>query len=206
MTLAEPALAGGLRERNRKRVEDDLSRRAMELFAARGFDAVTVDAIADAAGVSRRTFFRYFPTKEDVFFARRRVEHEKLCALLEGPRPRGERAFDTVRRTLLSLASDHAASRERILAEQPILAAAPALVARDLEWDRRAELAFAATLEAGSAEDAATKRRARLCAGALVGALRVVIDGWIARGCRGDLRKLGEEALDWIAPLAPAHR
>jgi AcrR family transcriptional regulator len=199
-------LPGGLREKNRLRVEQDLSRAAMDLFASRGFDAVTVDAIAAAAGVSRRTFFRYFPTKEDVFFARRREQHEKLASLLAGPRPRGERAFDTVRSALLALASDHLASRERILAEQQILAAAPALAVRDLEWDRRAEQAFAATLEAGSADDAASKRRARLCAGALVGALRVVIEGWIARGCRGDLRKLGEEALDWIAPLAPPSR
>jgi hypothetical protein len=133
-------------------------------------------------------------------------QHEKLSSLLRQPRPRGEAAFDTVRAALLTLASDHVASRDRILAEQPILAAAPALAVRDLEWDRRAEQAFAATLEAGSADDAASKRRARLCAGALVGALRVVIEGWIARGCRGDLRKLGEEALDWIAPLAPPAR
>ena len=85
------ALQPGLREKNRLKIELDLSRAAMELFAARGFDAVTVDAIAAAAGVSRRTFFRYFPTKEDVFFARRREQHDKLSALLAAPRPRGER-------------------------------------------------------------------------------------------------------------------
>lgn len=199
-------LTAGLREKNRLRVELDLSRAAMELFAARGFDRVTVDEIAAAAGVSRRTFFRYFPTKEDVFFARRREQHDRLCELLAAPRSRSEPAFESVRSALLSLAADHARSRERILAEQPILAAAPALAVRDLEWDRRAEHAFAATLEAGSADDAASKRRARLCAGALVGALRVVIEGWTAKGCRGDLKKLGEEALEWIAPLAPPPR
>ena len=43
----------------------ELERRALELFAARGFDATTVDDIATAAGIGRRTFFRYFASKND---------------------------------------------------------------------------------------------------------------------------------------------
>lgn len=196
--MSEP----GLREKKKRAVEAELRRLAMELFAARGYDAVTVDAVADAAGVSRRTFFRYFPSKEDVFFARRRDQTERLAALVAAPRP-GEAAFDRVRRALLELASEHVEKRSLILTEHAILAKSPALVARDLEWDRQAERAFAEALEAGSSRDAATQRRARVCAGALVGALRVVIEEWVARGCRGDLRRAGEEALDWLAPLAP---
>lgn len=192
----------GLRERKKREASAELERVAMDLFARHGFDAVTVDAIAAAADVSRRTFFRYFPTKEDVFFSRRRAQMDELARLLAAP-VAGETAFQTVRRALLRLADGHVAGRERILAEHRVLARAPALVTRDLEWDRRAEHAFAAALEAGTKRDAANRRRARVCAGALVGALRVVIEDWVAKGCRGDLRKAGEEALDWVAPLAP---
>lgn len=192
----------GLREKKKRAVEAELRRLAMELFAARGFDAVTVDSIAEAAGVSRRTFFRYFPSKEDVFFARRRDQMERLAALVASPR-QGEGAFERVRRALLELASEHVENKSLILTEQAILAQCPALVAKDLEWDRRAERAFAEALEAGASRDAASQRRARVCAGALVGALRVVIEEWVLRGCRGDLKRAGEEALDWLAPLAP---
>ena len=53
--------AGASAEAVRARVE----RAALDLFTLRGFDAVTADEVADAAGISRRTFFRYHPTKAD---------------------------------------------------------------------------------------------------------------------------------------------
>ncbi|MEV4094431.1 TetR family transcriptional regulator [Streptosporangium saharense] len=58
----------GLRDRTRRAVRAELVGRALELFTERGFDETTVDDIARAAGMSKRSFFRYFPTKEDVLF------------------------------------------------------------------------------------------------------------------------------------------
>ncbi len=49
---------------------------AFELFAAQGYDGTTVDAIAERAGIARRTFFRYFRSKDDVIFA----DHDTLLA------------------------------------------------------------------------------------------------------------------------------
>ncbi|MBO0820336.1 MAG: mycofactocin system transcriptional regulator [Nocardiopsaceae bacterium] len=56
------------RHPGRRRVtsREELERTAFALFAARGFDQTTVDDIAAAAGIGRRTFFRYFPSKNDV--------------------------------------------------------------------------------------------------------------------------------------------
>ncbi|MEU8284319.1 TetR family transcriptional regulator [Micromonospora sp. NPDC048905] len=61
-------MADGLRERTRRAVRAELARVALDLFAERGFDETTVDEIAQAAGLTKRSFFRYFPAKEDAVF------------------------------------------------------------------------------------------------------------------------------------------
>ncbi|MFI5914282.1 TetR family transcriptional regulator [Dactylosporangium sp. NPDC051541] len=55
----------GLREQTREAVRAALAERALELFDERGFDATSVDEVAAAAGISGRSFHRYFPAKED---------------------------------------------------------------------------------------------------------------------------------------------
>jgi AcrR family transcriptional regulator len=66
MTSSLPA---GLRERKKARTRAAIRDHAMRLFEEQGYAATTVDQIAEAADVSQSTFFRYFPTKEDVVLA-----------------------------------------------------------------------------------------------------------------------------------------
>jgi len=69
---------------------------ASELFEERGFDRTTVDQIAEAAEISRRTFFRYFADKEELFFA----EDERLLGVIHDTldaAPPGEPVLDLAR-------------------------------------------------------------------------------------------------------------
>src|ERR1700719_2009310 len=69
----------GLRERKRQQTRERLTRMAMALFHERGFEATTLDDIAAAADISRRSFFHYFASKEDVVFA---WQEESTAALI----------------------------------------------------------------------------------------------------------------------------
>lgn len=91
----------GLRESKKLATRKELADKAMELFATRGFDHVTVAEIAAAVGVSEKTVFNYFPTKEDLFFDevpdRARALADAICK-----RRKGESIVDSLRRLQLS--------------------------------------------------------------------------------------------------------
>jgi AcrR family transcriptional regulator len=90
-------MEAGLRERKKAKTRADIAAAAMMLFGERGFDAVTVAEVARAAGVSEKTVFNYFPTKEDL------VTHrgaERMADLVEAvrSRPPGEPLLEPFRR------------------------------------------------------------------------------------------------------------
>ncbi|MCM2411659.1 TetR/AcrR family transcriptional regulator [Streptomyces sp. RKAG290] len=92
-------MAEGLRERKKRQTRQHLSDVATGLFLERGFDAVTIAEIAEAADVSVNTVYNYFPAKEDLFLDRSRGIVDRLSRYVRG-RDRGESAADAVLREL----------------------------------------------------------------------------------------------------------
>jgi AcrR family transcriptional regulator len=145
----------GLREAKKRRTRATIAAAAMELFAARGFDAVTVAEIAHAADVSEKTVFNYFPSKEDLVFER---GQERRAALIEAMRnrPAGASLLEPFReetmRFLDHVEHDPVAS---IVAVPRLVQGSRAL--RDrlfLGWERDADfLVPVIAAEAGAAED-----------------------------------------------------
>jgi AcrR family transcriptional regulator len=187
-----------LRERKKARTRDALIAEAYRLFGERGFEATTVEEIADAAIVSRRTFFRYFPTKEAVVFpnndARLERFREQLAACADE-----RHGFERLRAAALDMARLFMASRQEMLTQQRIVESSPALIVAERNHDLAWEAAIAEALCDSGARSADAQRRAEVLAGAAMGAIRATLRSWFAGGCREDLEVLGGEALALLA-------
>jgi AcrR family transcriptional regulator len=113
----------GLRERKKQKTRDTISKVALELFAERGYEQTTIAEIAEAAEVSPRTIFAYFPSKEDILFCDLPEVQERLARALR-ERPEGVTALDALRDFIAgSLLSPDPSQmlRKRILASDETL-------------------------------------------------------------------------------------
>jgi AcrR family transcriptional regulator len=151
---------------------------ALELFATQGFDETTVDELAEAGGVGRRTFFRYFPTKLDVVLGEL---DDGLAALAEvlGEQP-GDDPVAAARAAFLAVnhyaEAELPALRRRLglLEDVPELAARATVRYRDWEQTLAVDAARRWDDDAGSL-------RAQVFGRAVVASMRAVFSAWHAR-------------------------
>ncbi|MCX2732980.1 TetR family transcriptional regulator [Saccharopolyspora sp. NFXS83] len=122
------------REISRRAIRHKIESVAMELFLEKGFDATTVDQIAAEAGISARSFFRYFPTKEDVVTGDP-VEYGVVLRDALESRPTGEDAATAVRGALAEFIGSVAAN-PAALGISTIMLKTPSLWAKHQEKQR----------------------------------------------------------------------
>jgi AcrR family transcriptional regulator len=146
----------GLRERKKEQTRQLIADTARDLFAKRGFDAVTVAEVARAADVSEATVFNYFPRKEDLVYGQLESFEDELLAAVRDRAP-GESAHEAFGRFVLEPRGLLAAKNadEQLLAITRMIAESPALLAREEEIFLRYTRSLASLLaeETGSRPD-----------------------------------------------------
>jgi len=175
---------------------DRLRQAAMELYGERGFEQTTVAEIAERAGLTERTFFRYFADKREVlFFGQGALRDGFLSAIAGAPASAGP--IDAVGFALDSAAgvlTDREFSRDR----QAVIAANPGLQERELIKLASLAASVAGALRArGIGEPAAS-----LAAETGIAVFKVAFERWIADGEQRDLATLLREALDELRLVA----
>lgn len=184
-----------LRERTRRAVHAEITETAMRLFAQNGFDATTVDQIAAAAGISRRSFFHYFGSKEDLVLGDTDALGESVRAALEA-RPAPESAWTAIRAAFLTLQSTENTSAER-LALAGMYHDAPSLRARHLEKHLRWQALLAPEVQRrlGLPDSVTPDPRARAFVAAALACLDAAVDAWYESSGAADPAQLFDEAI-----------
>lgn len=156
----------GLRETKKLATRQEIADRAMQLFAARGFDHVTVAEVAAAAGVSEKTVFNYFPTKEDLFYDEVPQREAALVEAIRSRRP-GESIVAALHRLQARECSRLGQPGFAVFAR--IIEDSPALQARELEVMAHFAQVLGAEIERALGAD---ERDARIAASLLIGVHR----------------------------------
>lgn len=196
----------GLRERRKALTAAELEAAAYRLFGERGFDNVTVDDIAVEADVSRRTFFRYFASKEDVLLADHFVQLARLREAMAS-RPEDEPIVTALRNSVLSLTSDFEERKEKVVIRARLMRDTPSLQARSLVHQQLWENAMQEMVADRLGVDPVKDLRPGVVAAAALAAMRVAFTIWLTAGCTGDVIALTTEALDLLdGGLGQLHR
>ena len=187
----------GLRERKKRERRARIEAVALDLFEAAGFDGTTIDAIAAGADIAPRTFFYYFPTKEDVVLADYAERLQRISDTLR-PRPAEESPWAALRSSFLMVAADYETERPQLIRRFSIMAVNPSVYARSLQlqagWEDAVALVLSERLDRG-----ADTIDARLLAAAALACMRSSLHHWILTGHQQPLPELVQGCFDRLA-------
>ncbi|MBB5919115.1 AcrR family transcriptional regulator [Actinoalloteichus hoggarensis] len=193
----------GLRERKKQRTKEALTAAAYTSFLRKGFDATTIDEIAEAVDVSSRTFFRYFASKEDVALAPLGAQ---VDAVLRGfaARPADESVITALRRAVVEIVHSYedgtaGEEQQRHRAMQTLLVRNPTLKAYCLEQSTARLEELAALVGTRMGVTPAEDPRPHLVASVVLCAVRTTVDAWQAVRPDTPTSVLAAQAFDLLA-------
>ena len=198
--LPSPSPPIGLRERKKIKLRRSVQREALRLFADQGYEDTTVEQIADAADISTTTFYRYFPTKEDVVLD---DDYDPIVEHIIGGGDDGEPLVTTVRTAIAAVAAAVEAERDAALARLQLLASVPALRARQGAEGRKTFDVYNRLFSTRSGRPAGDYQL-RVTTAAFAAAQLEAARYWADAGGAESLGRLMDDAVTLVEPLIAA--
>ncbi|MFC5635394.1 TetR/AcrR family transcriptional regulator [Streptomyces bullii] len=200
--LPEAARHLGLRERKKIKTRIAIREATYALIREQGYEATTVEQIADRAEVSPSTVFRYFPTKEDIVLT---DEYDPLVEDLLRERPADEPVLESLRRALrkamtLALADDPRPEQDEMIPRVRLMVEVPALRARMMESMSVTGRTLCRTLAERTGRDE-NDLEVRVYAAGLMGALLETMVFWVEGDCQEDVLELVDRTLTTFKEL-----
>jgi AcrR family transcriptional regulator len=191
----DPEPQPGLRERKREETLRRIADTGIRLFMAQGFASTTVDEIAAKAGISRRTFFHYFKSKDDILVSLGGGRSgEQLAARLAERRIDDLPPLEAVRRAVLDLLTQY--PRQELQAVDGLMRSSEVVQARKMaSYAQDEEVLHAALCEIWPLESAAAMRVLAMMS---VGAIRLSLATWAREGYARPIEDIVNEAFDAI--------
>lgn len=167
----------GLRERKRRETLHRIAEQGLKLFLTKGYDATTLDAIAEAAGISRRTFFYYFKSKEEILLAWQDGGFGETLRAAVLEQTTKQSPLDAARNGLLELAARFPVDYKQTKVIERLMSTNETLrIRQQAKYVEKEEAVFAALSQMWPQPH--RQAALRVVAMMSVGALRLAIDNW----------------------------
>jgi AcrR family transcriptional regulator len=196
-------MTDGLRERKKAETRQALMAAAVRLAEDLGPDRVTVEAIADAAGVSPRTFFNYFTSKEDAIVG---VNPSETSDLLDdlAARPADESPLEALHAMAVAAAARLEAKADDMMARHRLIQAHPSLAVRRAARFSEVERALAEEVARRTGLHVDRDPYPMLAAATALSAVRVAVAAWQERDRPGPLADVLDETFTLLARGLPS--
>lgn len=190
--MADDGREGGLRERKRRETMQRITQAGIRLFIAKGFEGATLDEIAAEAGISRRTFFHYFKSKDDILLALQSGMGEGIAASVRQAPP-DARPLDAIRQAVIDACA--AVPPEDMIKIDRLMRSSASVQARKQASYVEHELTLFAALRDRWPQPE-RELALRLVALMAIGALRLSTERFSLEGGKRALTELLNEAFD----------
>lgn len=197
-----PKTSEPLQQRIKDQMRAEVAETTIGLFLDKGFDETTVDEICDTAGISRRTFFRYFRGKEDVVVSRLSRLAEEGCHCFVA-RPADEDLWTALRQSMNPFEDWVRTNPARALALYPLIEEAPSLRASYLDRVDHWRASLATVISAKFDLDPRHDLDVAVVAAASVGAYLAATRAWATSGGTEPLSALFDRAFDALRTGTP---